>query len=171
MLGNRLTCFYFFLILFTSATTFALAEPEQDWRLYKGAWFSIECPSDFTVRPSIKSRTSIKGCDSAFFISPDGLVEFYVFSPQWNGEPSDISINTETEDMISEKTDKHGANTVRWFTIGAKDKSYLRSYVDRENKAQNTRFVTGIKYPDQDVYNNYREIYLKFAKSLKQYAD
>ncbi len=162
---------YFILILFSSATTFALAEPEQDWKLFNGEWFSIGYPSDFTVRPSIKSRTSIKGCDSAFFISPDGLVEFYVFSPQWNGEPSDISINTEIEEMISEKTDKQGANTVRRFTIGARDRSYLRSYVDRENKAQNTSFVTGIKYPDQDVYNNYREIYLKFVKSLKQYAD
>ena len=113
----------------------------------------------------MKSRTSIKGCDSAFFISPDGLVEFYVFSPQWNGEPSDISINTETENLISEKTDKQGGKTVRWLTIGARDKRYLRSYVDRENKTQNTRFVTGINYPDQDVYNSYREMYLKFVKS------
>jgi hypothetical protein len=165
-------------LIFLASTTYAVADAEKEWELFEGAWFSVEYPLEFQVRPSLKSRTSIKGCDSAFFNSPDGVVEFYVFSPQWNGDPSDIALNPETEESVSEKIDNkpdkiqhYGIKTVRWFTIAAKDKSYMRSYVDTENKDLRTRFVMGIKYRDQDVYNNYKEIYQKFVKSLRQYAD
>ena len=170
MTKNRLICFYFSLILLTSATC-AIAEPDQDWQSFKGAWFSVAYPSVFSVRPSLKSRTSVRGYDSVFFISPDRFVEFYVFSPQWNGEPSDIALNPKSEEIVSEKIDKKDDETVRWFTIGAKDKSYRRSYVDKENKQQNTRLVFGIKYRDQNAYNTYRRIYEKLVKSLRQYGD
>jgi hypothetical protein len=177
MARNLLICFSFFLILMASAT-YCLAEPEQDWKLFKGAWFSVEYPSEFNARPSIKSRTSGKGYDSAFFDSPDGAVEFYVFSPQWNGEPSDIALNPETEEYVSEKVDskpdkiqKMGVRSVRWFTIAAKDKSYMRSYVDTENKQLNTRFVIGIKYHDQEIHDKYKDVYLKFVNSLRQFGD
>jgi hypothetical protein len=156
------------LLLFTCLSH---AADEDQWETYKGAWFSIKYPSDFSVRPSLKSKTSIKGYDSAYFLSPDGAVEFYIFSPQWNGEPTDIELNPKLEEIVSEKTDTKGDKTVRWYTIGAKDKSYLRSYVDTQDKLQNVRWVIGIKYSNMDVYNTYKERYQEFVKSLKQYAD
>ncbi len=171
-------CLCLFTLLF-AATSCAMADSEEGWKSFKGAWFSVEYPSGFQVRPSLKSRTSVKGVDSAFFTSPDGAVEFYVFSPQWNGEPSDIALKPETEELVSEKVEnkpderqKMGAKlSVRWFTIAARDKSYTRSYVDTENKQLNTRYVMGIKYPDQKVYKDFRDIYLKFVNSLRQFGD
>lgn len=41
-----------------------------------------------------------------------------------------------------------GTKSVRWFTIAAKDKSYLRSYIATKNNQLNTSFVMGIKYRD-----------------------
>lgn len=46
---------------------------------YKGAWFNIEYPASFKVENSLKSSTSSEGFDSAFFTSPDGKVQFYIF--------------------------------------------------------------------------------------------
>lgn len=81
---------------------FSHAQDVSEWKAYKGAWFAIEYPPDFIVKPSLKS-TSAKGYYSAYFASPDGSVKFYVFSPQWNGLPSDFALNPETEEYISEK--------------------------------------------------------------------
>jgi hypothetical protein len=64
---------------------------------YTGAWFRIQYPSTFTVRPSLHSETTDRGYDSAFFTAPDDSVEFYVFSPQWTGEPTDIALRPATE--------------------------------------------------------------------------
>ena len=60
---------------------------------YVGAWFKVWYPDSFEVIPSMASTTAGKGVDSAFFRSPDGQVEFYIFSPQWSGEPNDIAIH------------------------------------------------------------------------------
>jgi hypothetical protein len=80
--------------------------------------------------------------------------------------------------MVSDKTDNVpdtsqnvGTKSVRRYTIAAKDKSYLRSYVDTENKQLNYRLVIGLKYPDMDVYREFREKYRNFVRSLKQFAD
>jgi len=147
------------------------AENESHWETYRGAWFSIRYPSDFTVKSSLKSRTAMKGYDSAFFLSPEGAVQFYVFSPQWKGEATDIEIVSTLEEIVSEKTETKGDKAVRWYTIGAKDKSYLRSYVDTQDKSQNTRWVLGIKYSGMEANKAYQEKYQEFVKSLKQYAD
>jgi hypothetical protein len=64
-------------------------------------------------------------------------------------------LNPETEQYVSEKVEnkpdriqKMGTKSVRWFTIAAKDKSYLRSYIATKNNQLNTSFVMGIKYRD-----------------------
>lgn len=71
---------------------------------YKGAWFDIEYPASFKVENSLKSSTSSEGFDSAFFTSPDGKVQFYIFSPQWSGKPGDIKIQ-ENEKMLETKAE------------------------------------------------------------------
>jgi hypothetical protein len=166
-----------FLFLFCHLHSLAYSENSDDVKTYKGAWFQIEYPENFTAKPSLRS-SSARGYDSAFFVSPDKSVEFYVFSPQWNGQPSDIQLNTKTEEMVSGKTDnvpdtsqKLGTKSVRRYAIAAKDKSYLRSYVDTENKQLNYRFVIGLKYRNMDVYREFQDKYKNFVKSLKQFAD
>lgn len=140
------------------------------WLTYKGAWFEIKYPSNFKVRPSLRS-SSAQTYDSAFFSSPDGSVEFYVFSPQWNGEPTDIEMKSPFEVQVSQNTEKRAGRIVRRVTIRARDNSYLRSFEDTEDTTTNTRKVFGIKYRDEATYNRYRQSYLTFKQSLKQFAD
>jgi len=145
--------------------------PDGGWKEYKGAWFSIKYPGSFRVYPSLKSLSSSEGYDSVFFISPDSSVEFYVFSPQWNGGPSDIALQPDTEEYVAQKEEKRNSRIVRFITIRARDKSYLRSYVDTEDTDLNTRLVLGIRYTDQKAYEKYKQFYLDFKASIRQYAD
>src|SRR5687768_9434748 len=93
------------LLLLLALTLELQAAPStKQWRAYRGAWFEINYPPGFRVRPSLRSLSSAHGYDSAFFISPDCKAEFYVFSPQWNGEPKDIRVNPTKEILISQRT-------------------------------------------------------------------
>jgi hypothetical protein len=142
----------------------------NNWRVYKGAWFEIKYPAAFQVHPSLKSPSG-QGYDSVFFAAPDGSVEFYVFSPQWNGDPGDVAINSRNEVLVSQTSEKKGSKTVRRVTIKARDNSYSRSFEDTEDEATNTRKVFGIKYRNAATYSRYRQTYLTFKQSLTQFAD
>lgn len=150
--------FLFSVGLFAQTTTF------------EGAWFDIDYPSNFQVYPSLKSLTSVDGCESVRFKSPDETVEFYVFSPQWNGEPSDISLKS-NEKQISSDSKIPGRITHTWWTIAANDESYLRSYYQVTDNDLGTTYVIGIKYLNKDALAKYKEDYLLFKASLMQYAD
>lgn len=142
---------------------------QAKWLTYKGAYFDIKYPAVFRVRPS--QRTDGERYDSVFFAAPDKSVEFYVFSPIWNGDPKDIEINAETESYVSQNTEEKSSIKIRRATIRAKDGSYTRSVEDTENTNTNNRTVFGIKYRDQSAYDKYRQTYLTFKKSIKQFAD
>jgi hypothetical protein len=154
------------------ATFVWAAKPVPKWKSYTGAWFKISYPPGFKVCPSLKSLTT-DGYDSAFFKSPDGKVEFYIFSPQWNGEPNDIALNSKTEKIITTKTSEVDNDMdhrkVIWTTIKAKDGSYQRSLEDTADET--ARWVFGIKYVDAKALKSYADMYRKFKKSLVQYAD
>jgi hypothetical protein len=138
-------------------------------RTYQGAWFTINYPDDFMPRNSMRSLTSTEGYDSAFFLSPDGLVEFYIFSPQWNGIPADININRQTEYMLDRDIRKRSDKTEILYTIAAKDGSYKRSY--RETRQYDVNWVLGIRYSSQKAYDKYQQAYVRFKESLEQFAD
>lgn len=148
-----------------------MAAEGPDWPTYKGAWFSIKYPPGFRVRPSLKSRDAITGYDSAFFVSPDQEVEFYVFSPHWSGEPEDIKIKPNRELLVSENMERKGSKIIRTVTVKDKDGKYFRSWVDVQETLSNTRRAFGIKYKDQSVYNKYKKQYLIFKNSLKEFSD
>lgn len=158
------------LILALCAVAAATAV-QQKWPTFKGAWFGIQYPAKFMVRPSLRGATSGKGYDSAFFRAPDGSVEFYVYSPQWTGNPTDIAINTKTEKYVDRKVSMQTEKRTTLATIKAKNGSYTRSFVDVDDMGMNTRLVFGIKYRSQKAYDKYRTDYLRFKKSLAQYAD
>lgn len=148
----------------------AAAEAGSGWQVFKGAWFEIKYPPGFTVTPGPKSSTSVQGYDSAFFLSPDQTVEFYVFSPQWRGMP-EIDLDPATEVIVSKEVKTKNNITVTQVTVKEKTGKYLRSWLDREDNLSNTRTVFGIKYRDMPSYNKYRPDYLIFKNSLRQFAD
>ena len=162
------------ILMLTLLTFSALAGTDSqggnNWRVYKGAWFEIKYPATLQVHPSLRSSSS-QSYDSVFFRAPDGSVEFYVFSPQWNGDPSDVAINSSSEVLVSQSSEKKGSTTIRRATIRARDNSYTRSFEDTEDSTTNTRKVFGIKYRNQDAYGRYRQTYLTFKQSLRQFAD
>jgi hypothetical protein len=146
------------------------------WLTYKGAWFEIQYPSTFKVKPGQKSATSTQGYDSVYFISPDKNVTFYVFSPQWQGKirETDIELDPHREELIEqnlthEKDQMGNVKTIRMVSVKAKDNSYLRAF--RDETSDTARLVFGIKYESKEFYNKYYNDYLLFKKSLKQYAD
>jgi hypothetical protein len=136
-------------------------------RIYRGAWFDVDVPEGFSVHPSLRSR-SADGYDSAFFRSPDGEVEFYVFSPLHDGENDDIAFDSATEVEEAPVRREDGITKVTWFTYKAKDGSYLRTYKETREGA---RWVIGLKYADTATYARYKAVYQRFKKSLRQYAD
>ena len=149
---------------------------EGNWSTYKGAWFEIKYPPGFTVKPGQKSATRQEGYDSAYFVSPDKGVVFYVFSPQWQGKAreADIEINPNREVLIEQNVRKEkepagNIKTIRTLLIKAKDNSYLRAIKDETTDS--TRLVFGIRYKSKEFYNEYYPDYLQFKKSLSQFAD
>lgn len=162
--------------LLTMLAVAAEGQAEKKWLTYKGAWFEINYPSDFTFTPGQKSATSTQGYDSAFFASPDRSVVFYVFSPQWQGNlrETDTEIDPDHEELIEQhirqEKDRQGfSKTIRTMRVKAKDNSYERAIRD-ETTATN-RLVFGIKYKNRESYKKYYNEYLAFKKSLRQFAD
>jgi len=144
---------------------------EEEMKKFEGAWFEVQYPADFRAEPSLKGITSAEGYDSAFFVSHSGEVSFYVFSPQWNGSPSDILLNEETEKQLSrEEIEKNGKKGSQ-YSIEAKDGSYFRIYEDFQDTETNTRQVFGIRLKDKASFEQYKKIYESFKNSLIQYAD
>jgi len=141
------------------------------WPTFKGAYFEVQYPPGFKARKSLPSNSFEGKHDSAFFTATDGSVEFYVFSPLWNGKPEDIEPDLRSEEIVSQDVNGNGHLKVRRVTVKAKDNSYLRSFEDTENTETNNRRVFGIKYKDRNTYEKYREQYLIFKKSLKQFSD
>ncbi len=137
---------------------------------FTGAWFEIKFPSSFTVKPSLKS-TSKKGYESAFFISPDNDVEFYIYSPQWNGNATDIDLNPNSERIVSDITQAHNNQTIRYYTYESNDKSYTRSYQETIEGGGALKWIIGLWYKNQSAYNKYKKQYLAFKSSLVQFAD
>lgn len=139
-------------------------------QLFEGAWFEVCGPEEFTIVPSLPSSTG-EGYDSVVFESPDGRVSFYVYSPQWGGEPSDIAIDSKTETLEAEEASPSEMGVIRWYTVAATDGSYRRSYRDITEQDGAVRTVFGIRYSDEEALQRYRDAYERFRASLQQYAD
>lgn len=139
---------------------------DEEWRTFQGAWFAIKFPPGFVVRPSLPSNSALNGFDSAFFTAPDGSVEFYVFSPQWTGFPTDIEIDPTIEVLVSFDVTQRAGKSIRRITIAARDGSYQRSIEDIQDNVTNTRRVFGITYVNVAAFNYYKETYLTFKASL-----
>ena len=148
----------------------AAAVRAEDLATYRGAWFEVDYPADFTAAPSLPSTTA-EGADSATFTAPDGSVSFYVFSPQWGGTPEDIALDPATETLASERSETSGTVTRRWFTIAAKDGRYQRSYLTTTDDRGPTTRTIGLRYSSQEALDRFRGQYVTFRDSLRQFSD
>ena len=141
------------------------------WKTYEGAWFEISYPGNFIVTPSLRSPTKAEGFDSVFFGSTDSKVKFYVFSPQWKGDPSDIGLNAAKETVTAKERVSNRDRTVTRWTCSAKDGSYYRSVEETEIRDLNVSYAFGIIYQDRRSYLKYKPDYLRFKRSIKRSAD
>ncbi len=103
-------------------------------------------------------------------------MEFFVYSPLWSGNPKTYLNAAENEELISEKEEtspdpifKGTDRVTRWLTFKDVSGSYIRSAVSI--KTESTHHVFGVKYKNLEIYEQYKNDYLKFKKSLIQYAD
>ena len=144
------------------------ARAAQAWKTYKGAWFAVKYPAGFTVT---KREANGAGFDGASFTSPDGRVEFYVFSPQWWGKDPVWTQLKAGEKLVDTKTEGKGNSGAKWVTLSGPKGAYERSYLVKYNKTLNTRHVFGYKYRNRAAYNAYKADYARFKGSLVQYAD
>ena len=138
---------------------------------YRGAWFEVHYPADFKLRNSLQSSGMPHEFDSAFFVSPDGQVRFYIFSPQWGGDTPDIAVKPELETEKTDKTETANGFKKRWYTITPRKAGFTRSYVETTSEDGAIHWVIGIEYADKKAYEKYQSSYLAFKKSLKQFAD
>lgn len=134
------------------------------WKLYKGEWFDIRYPAGFTT---VKTGEE----DGVAFRSPDGDVEFYVFSPLWNGTSLVARQHDVKEDVETMTEERSGSAVVRRFTYVAKDGTFRRSFEDTEDTTHNTRHIFGVRYRSLSALARYRTSYLRFKESLQQYSD
>lgn len=141
------------------------------YKKFEGAWFSIKFPENFSARNSMKSSTHSDGFDSAVFTSPDGKVQFYVFSPQWSGNPTDILVNKKTEILMDSSVEQKGKNKVKRWVIAANNGSYQRAYEETIDTESKTNQIFGIVYNPELYKDEYKKEYLHFKNSLVQYAD
>jgi len=157
------TTFVFLILIFCGNSLLAQT------KTFEGAWFDISYPSSFAAIGSLESISG-SGFESAVFRSPDNLVEFYIFSPQWSGEPSDILI--QSNEILENSSSEFSEDIeIRRWTIESRDGTYKRSYQEKINSMQNTNWIVGIKYADLAAFEKYKINYILFKSSLKQYAD
>lgn len=163
---------------------------ESKTSTYVGWWFRVEYPTDFTARPTQPIRSfSLDGktnqelieTDEAYFTSPDGAVEFYIYSPQWSGNPQytttspdELVMDERTEELREEENPhQYGDTVIQLITIQAKDQSYTRLVESTREQIGKSELhhVFGIKYRDDTAYGAYQEAYQDFKASLRQSAD
>jgi hypothetical protein len=156
----------YFIILSLIISTATVAQTKK----YEGSYFDVSYPSNFTATKCADANN----CNEVTVTSPDQLVSFYVFAPQWNGTPNMQMLPTEKEVSREVKVVNKGTSqeqTITQVTYAAKDGSYTRSFDDTENTELNTRTTFGITYKNMAAYNKYKAQYLAFKKSLGHFAD
>ena len=157
-------------IMYTLLVTLFCFKTSAQTKTYETSWFSAEYPASFLAKGSLQSKTDEEGFDSAVFTSPDGEVEFYVFAPQWGGEPTDIVLKGYEKESAREEI-KSNHKIIRSWSITAKDGSYTRSYQETKHEFENGIKVVGVKYNNFATYKKYKSDYLAFKKSIRQFAD
>lgn len=143
--------------------------PPPEWKLYHGNFFEIGVPPNFVERPEGKLVGDNRSDGVSLWNESQG-VEFYVFSPQWNG------VSPWTKTKTAETLDSHESKTTgdvveEQWTMTAKNKSYVRFVVSLTNTTLNTNRTFGIRIPNMKVYAKVKPTYVQWKRTLQQFAD
>lgn len=137
---------------------------------FESQWFTVDYPITFTARP--QGPTDKKDrviTDEAYFIAPDKSVELFVYAPFQGEEPGQYTQVLDTEEVIETATEsienQEGEVEMLWTTVRAKDRSYYRSFTSKRVNGMYQAF--GITYTDQEAYDIYKDVYVRFTKSMK----
>jgi len=170
-----------FTLLATVLAGCATPAAESAPRLYRGGWFVIAYPGDFRVEERERSASlgpESDRYDGVAFVSPDGKVEFYVFSPQWGGTSEYETILPNEEVLEVDETGDLGQvekgeedRYVKSVLIADRSDRYFRTFRKTVEIAGSVSWLVGVKYRSPEDYERYREEYQAFTASLVQYAD
>lgn len=151
--------------IFAVALLFSIQATAQ-FKPFLGAGFEVSYPNSFMAIGS-KRSPEVNGYESVFFSSPDGSVEFYIYSPTNKGVPNDIDVKI-NEKISPIQVTSGKAVSARFWTITAKDNSYTRAYHESIDSKTGSNWIVGIKYKSQAAYNKYKNDYLAFKKSFRK---
>jgi len=140
------------------------------WQTFRGNYFIIGVPPGFVATPQGDPGGGGRH-DEVSLWNAELSVEFYVYSPQWNGEALIMEVGTRAEELTSSESKRTGNIEEKQLTITALDKSYTRFVVSLTNVAENTNKTFGIRVPNVKVYERIRPTYVTWKKSLTQFAD
>lgn len=138
---------------------------------YNGRFFDIEYPESFEVKDEETFRDPDAeyhpGTDGMTVQSPDGEVQFYVYSPLCTGaaEWRELREGEREGDLTVEEAENH------LITRGAiTGPGYSRFFEERKGKYDMPCIlVFGLQYSSAEAYEPYKEQYQHFKNSLIQY--
>lgn len=146
-----------------------------EWLTYLGPWFDIDYPVSFRPLGYDHSPGATDyDEDGMRFESPDGEVEFYVYSPLWSGEPGWVKLAPgETLFDRNSTTEGSGIETkqMTWVTVVGPTDEYTRSWLQVRQPQLNVKYYLGIRYNSLTAYERWLDEYVRFRESLVQYAD
>ncbi len=138
---------------------------------YKGRFFDVEYPANFTLLSEEvfdePNPESYPGTDGITVQSPDGRLEFYVYSPLCSGNPEwKETRDGEGEGEVTvEEAENH--LITRGSFVSSK---YTRFFEERKGKYDMPCIsVFGLKYTNAADYEPFKQDYLHFKNSLLQY--
>lgn len=150
----------------------AQADQPTGWTSFRGTYFEIGVPPGFVARPETDESGNV---NTVKLWNSKTNVEFAVFSPQWSGEAPFKQANPASELVKDREKKTSGMNTSDSLTIHAKDKSYIRFVISQdfndEANSSHTNKTFGIRVPDMKVYQEVRDLYVKWKSTLVQFAD
>ena len=142
---------------------------------FNGNFFSIKYPSNFIVQgtydPIYDEHYAYFGTDELTVVSENGEVSFFVYSPQWGGEPINYLDPYKNEILFSDKLEEE-ANEPQNTSLDYLQR-YFRCLFQKylSLTTDNTNLVFGFQYKDEATKHLYQEAYMAFKNSLEQYAD
>lgn len=102
-------------------------------------------------------------------MSPDGAVEFYVFSPQWSGKSS--WTNAQPSEKLASERRKTLTNKDHVVIRTYSSPDHTRVYEEFTSLAGTVRWGFGMKFRDQAGWTNYSSAFEVFKASCEQFAD
>ncbi len=154
-------------VLFFAALLLTVAVAAQT-KSYKGAWFEVKYPSNFSVKASEPSKMGEANTyDAATFTSPDKKVSFYIYAPvvPVEKDPESVPLGNASQSL---DPDKLGFVVTYYSNFNNKDKRTHSYQVTRTSEGY-TDLIIGIAYTTMKDYEKYKKQYLAFKKSLERY--